>query len=182
VGAAVGAVGPETVEDALAFPPLMLTPFGPGVPFPPPVPRSAPLEPPVPPGEAAFPPALPVALALPFEEPPGTPGCVPSGETETLAERLPWGTAMVGGTGAGDAERAIRRREFASPFAAWPMSGAGPASAAAFWAWGRAAVAGNIGSFGCELTAGVAAILNGPGVFSRLLISGTGASSTLRRR
>jgi hypothetical protein len=62
------------------------------------------------------------------------------------------------------------------------MSGAEPASAAVLWAWGRATVAGNIGSFGCELTAGVEAMLNEPGVFSRLLISGTGASSTLRRR
>ncbi len=73
-------------------------------------------------------PPFPVGFAA--EAPPGTPGRFPSGEMERFAERLPAGTLTSGETGAGLAERAIKRRVSDSlPVIVVPRSGAAPASA-----------------------------------------------------
>ena len=78
----------------------MLTPDA--VPLPPPVVL------PLPPGLVELPPAPPLPAA-PFAEPPGTPGCGPSGEIVTREERFPAGICAGGGTGAGIAEIAMTR-------------------------------------------------------------------------
>jgi len=82
------------------LPPLTLIP-GTTVPFP--------FAPPaLPPAVEEFPlqPAVP-EFRLP--EPPGEPGCFPSGEIVTFAERLPEGTGASGLAGPGEAESAMMR-------------------------------------------------------------------------
>src|ERR1700686_4963249 len=60
------------------------------------------------------PPLLPAASVFPPMDaedagaPPGTPGCLPSGEIATRADKFPSGTGTAGAGGAGEAERAIR--------------------------------------------------------------------------
>ena len=92
--------GPEMREELFGLPPVMLTPGE--VPIPPPDVA------PFPPGLVALPFAPPFP-GVPFGEPPGAPGCVPSGEIETREERFPGGICAGGGTGAGIAESAITR-------------------------------------------------------------------------
>src|SRR5882724_6348925 len=111
---------PETPLFGGGFPPLMLM----SIPvFPPPLV-------PVPPLLPGPPPAAPAAPAAPFGEPPGTPGCLPSGEMEIRAARFPCGICAIGAGGAGAAESTMNVAEF--PFEALdcaaPTSGAGPAS------------------------------------------------------
>ena len=92
---------PETGPVFALFPPLMKMPSGPR-----------------PPPPAADPPFAP----FPSVEPPGTPGCNPSGEIERRAERFPAGTDGGGATGAGVAESAIR--VLPSPVVCCAISGA----------------------------------------------------------
>lgn len=133
-GSGPEAGGPEIREARFGLPPEMLTPVGFVLVFaPPPEPGFAPLAPFDPPATAGFSPgraaALPFAVGSVAGAPPGTPGRVPSGEMETCAERLPAGTLISGETGAGLAERAIKRRVSDSlPVTVVPRSGGAPAS------------------------------------------------------
>src|SRR5438034_996427 len=89
-----------------------------------------PLPVPVPPLLAEPPPEPPFAPGVPFGAPPGTPGCLPSGERETRAARFPCG-GTTGAGGAGDAERAMKVAAafpFATPDWAEATSGAGTTS------------------------------------------------------
>src|SRR5207249_6851390 len=89
---------PELAPLAGGWPPLMLT----SMPF-----FTLPLPVAFPPLMLAGPPAAPpFAPGVPFGEPPGTPGCLPSGEMETRAARFPCGRT-TGAGGAGDADSAI---------------------------------------------------------------------------
>src|SRR5207245_10960089 len=100
-------------------PPLMLT----SMPF-----FTLPLPVAFPPLMLAGPPAAPpFAAGVPFGEPPGTPGCLPSGEMETRAARFPCG-GTTGAGGPGVAERAMKVAAFplATPDWAELTSGAGP--------------------------------------------------------
>src|SRR4029077_14797395 len=89
--------------------PLMLIAAGSELPLPPPPsPLVVPPPPLVPPIEDEFPPEPPLPRG-PFSAPPGTPGCLPSGEIATRADRFPCGTVTSGAGGAGEAESAIIR-------------------------------------------------------------------------
>ena len=74
------------------------------------------------------PPPVPPFSFEPWSTPPGLPGCLPSGEIATRADRFPCGTLTSAAGGAGFAEIAISRCKFASPDAD-PTSGAAPFSA-----------------------------------------------------
>src|SRR5208282_5386790 len=111
---------PETPLFAGGLPPLTLTPMA-SLPGPTPA---------VPPGLSVLPLAFPLAAGALLAEPPGTPGCFPSGEMEMRAERFPWGGCTLGAGGAGVAERAMNPGELALTEldCEAPTSGAGPTS------------------------------------------------------
>src|SRR5262249_12755213 len=110
---------PEIPLFAVGFPPLMLIEFEP-------VPEPLPL---VPPRLVASPPAPPLLLGgLPLA-PLGTPGCLPSGEIEMRAARLPCG-GCTGAAGPGVADSAMNVEPPLCADCDCASSGAGPTSPA----------------------------------------------------
>src|ERR1700704_4868212 len=134
------------------FAPLMKIPSG--------------LWPPLPAADTPF-------VPTPSEAAPGTPGCDPSGEIETRAERFPAGTDGGGATSAGVAESAIN--VLASPAGCCANSGTA-AFVSPLW---RAACGADMGLTGrAGLTGACAdeAMLISPACFSGVEISGAAAS------
>ena len=167
------AASPEATLFASGFPPRILMSIALF-----PVLFPAPIPPPVLGGLVA-----PLALGVPFCEPPGTPGCFPSGEMETCAARFPCGGA-TGAGGAGLAESAIKVEELpprpASCVAA--TSGAGPASPVCALCAMRGAAPVFSSTFGRAGPVGVATIAKSPSFCSKTGTSGAGAWSIGRRR
>lgn len=163
----------------LGSPPVMLIPGGP---FP------APFGlPPVPPGLPAPPPEPPVDPSTPAALPPGTPGCAPSGEITTRAERFPAGTCNPGAGGAGVAERAMMFLVPASPLGGLgPRSGAGSISFVAVRGPDRATAEGASSSFGRAISTLLGAMFKSPakrcsaGTMGAA-VSGNGRLASLRR-
>src|SRR6266404_255608 len=102
-------------------------------------------------------------VPTPFEAAPGTPGCDPSGEIETRAERFPAGTDGGGATSAGVADSAINVS--ASPAGCCANSGAA-ASVSPLWRAARGADMGLTGRAGLSRACADEAMLISPACFS----------------
>ena len=165
---------PKFPEFARGCPPLILTSMSF---FPPPLPV------PVPPRLSGPPLAPPFALGVPFGEPPGTLGCLPSGEIETRAARFPCG-GTTGEGGPGVAERAINVEAFplATPNWAEPTSGAGSISPVCARGARRGAAPAFNSSFGRAGAFGSMVIAISDSFWSSVGRSGAGAEVNLTLR
>ena len=138
-----------------------------------------PLLVPVPP---AGPPAFPAAPETSLGEPPGTPGCLPSGEMESRAARFPCGgTKGAGGPGVAESAMNVAGSSFAPLVSAVPSSGAGLASPVCARPTRGAAPAFN-SSFGRAGALGETGMAISAGFWSNADTSGRGATVTIAPR
>ncbi len=129
------------------------------------------------------PPVPPFEPGIPFAEPPGTPACLPSGEMETRAARLPrGGTTGAGGAGAAEIAMNIAGFPFARLGCAVPTSGAGPASPVCACCAIRGAAPAFNSSFGRAGPLDVTGSAISPGFCSNAGTSGSGAAVTVAGR